>query len=251
MAEKPATVFEYFDPTKAPAQSILIGSTRINRQDLMGQGKVQDVISIQPIYTDQATAFRVFEQLSPQYRKSISQLLKSAGFYRGKVTSEATQQLRESYFTALDALSSENQQRLQAFGPEGQQQIDDIETFLQRQAKAGGGTKGPKTYQYAKEFRPEELESTIQEVYQDLLGRGASQEEVAKYSKRITKQAAKPENMAQVTVTPTEGGPTRQTSREAFDPEDFLIKRLAGTDEARARKVYSLYEVFDKFVGRG
>jgi hypothetical protein len=88
-------------------------------------------------------------------------------------------------------------------------------------------------------------------VYQDLLGRGASQEEVAKYSKRITKQAAKPENMAQVTVTPSEGGPTRQTTREAFDPEDFLIKRLAGTDEARARKVYSFYEVFDKFVGRG
>lgn len=252
MAEKRREVFEYFDPNKAPeGATYLVGATRVFRQNLTGPGQVEDVIQIQPVYADSASAFRVFEQFSPQYRKSIAQLLKSAGYYRGPVTSEATVGLRESYLNAIEALSSENAQKIQAFGPEGQQQIDDVETFLKRQSKAGTGTGGPKTYIYQKEYRPEELEDTIQEVYRDLLGRGANAEEVAKYSKRLTKQAAKPENMQQQVVTRTAEGVTKQTTREGFDPEDFLIKKLAGTDEARARKVYSFYEAFDKFVGRG
>lgn len=252
MAEKRREVFEYFDPNKAPeGATYLVGATRVFRQNLTGPGQVEDVIQIQPVYADAASAFRVFEQFSPQYRKSIAQLLKSAGYYRGPVTSEATVSLRESYLNAVEALSSENAQRIQAFGPEGQQQISDIETFLTRQSKAGAGDKGPQTYVYEKQYRPEELEDTIQEVYVDLLGRGATKDEVAKYSKKLTKQAAKPENMGQQVVTRTGEGLVKQTTREGFDPEDFLIKKLAGTDEARARKVYSFYEVFDKFVGRG
>jgi hypothetical protein len=251
MAELRKEVFEYFDPARGPADAILIGSTKVRRQNLTGPGQVQDVISIQPVYASEADSFRIFEQFEPNYRKSLAQKLKSAGYYRGPITGEATRDLREAYLTAQSEVAAENQQRLTAFGPEGQQDLDNIETFLARQSRGKGGDKGPKTVVYEREYRPEDLENTVQKVFNDLLGRGASAEEVQKYTTRLQKQAAKPENMAQVTSTPFEGGVARQKTREAFDPEDFLIKKLAGTDEARARKVYSLYEAFDKFVGRG
>lgn len=251
MAEQRKEVFEYFDPTKGPADAILIGSTTVRRQNLAGPGQVQDVISIQPVYATDAESFKVFEEFEPNYRKSLAQKLKSSGYYRGPITGESTRDLREAYLNAQSDLNQENTDRLKAFGPEGQQDLDNIETFLTRQSRGAGGSKGPKTVVYEKEYRPEDLEQTVQKVYRDLLGRGASTEEVQKYTTRLQKQAAKPENMAQVTSTPFEGGVARQKSREAFDPEDFLIKKLSGTDEARARKVYSLYEAFDSFVGRG
>lgn len=247
MAEQRREVFEYFDPNKAPAEAILIGATKVRRQNLAGPGQVQDVISIQPVYATAADSFRIFEQFEPNYRKALAQKLKSAGYYRGPITGEATRDLREAYLDAQSELNAENTQRLLAFGEEGQQDLDNIETFLTRQSS---GDKGPKTVVYEREYRPEDLEQVIQKVYLALEGRGASVEEVEKYLPVVQKQAAKPENMAQVTTTPFEGGVARQKTREAFDPEDFLIKKLSGTDTARARKVYSLYEAFDNFVGR-
>lgn len=251
MAEQRREVFEYFDPKKAPAEAILIGSTKVRRQSLTGPGQVQDIITIQPVYSTDVESFKIFEQFEPNYRKALAQKLKSAGYYRGPITGEATRDLREAYLNAQSDLGEENRNRLIAFEEEGQQDLDNIETFLTRQSRGRGGDKGPKTVVYEKEYRPEDLEQTVQKVYRDLLGRGASTEEVQKYTTRLQKQAAKPENMAQVTSTPFEGGVARQKTREAFDPEDFLIKKLSGTDEARARKVYSLYEAFDNFVGRG
>jgi hypothetical protein len=251
MAEQRKEVFEYFDPNKGPADAILIGATKVRRQNLTGPGQVQDVISIQPVYATAADSFRIFEQFEPNYRKALAQKLKSAGYYRGPITGEATRDLREAYLDAQSELNAENTQRLLAFGEEGQQDLDNIETFLTRQSRGKGGDKGPKTVVYEKEYRPEDLEQVIQKVYLALEGRGASVEEVEKYLPVVQKQAAKPENMAQVTTTPFEGGVARQKTREAFDPEDFLIKELSGTDTARARKVYSLYEAFDSFVGRG
>lgn len=251
MAEQRREVFEYFDPKKAPAEAILIGATKVRRQNLAGPGQVQDVISIQPVYSTDVESFKIFEQFEPNYRKALAQKLKSAGYYKGPITGEATRDLREAYLNAQSDLGEENRNRLIAFEEEGQQDLDNIETFLTRQSRGKGGDKGPKTVVYEREYRPEDLEQTVQKVYRDLLGRGASTEEVQKYTTRLQKQAAKPENMAQVTSTPFEGGVARQKTREAFDPEDFLIKKLSGTDEARARKVYSLYEAFDNFVGKG
>jgi hypothetical protein len=251
MAELRKEVFEYFDPARGPVDAMLIGSTKVRRQNLTGPGQVQDVISIQPVYATDAESFKVFENFEPNYRKALAQKLKSAGYYRGPITGEATRDLRQAYLTAQADVADENRDRLTAFGTEGQQDLDNVETFLSRQSAGKGGDKGPKTVVYEREYRPEDLENTVQKVFNDLLGRGASAEEIQKYTTRLQKQAGKTENMAQVTTTPFEGGVARQKTREAFDPEDFLIKKLAGTDEARARKVYSLYEAFDKFVGRG
>jgi hypothetical protein len=206
MAEQRKEVFEYFDPNKGPADAILIGATKVRRQNLAGPGQVQDVISIQPVYATAADSFRIFEQFEPNYRKALAQKLKSAGYYRGPITGEATRDLREAYLDAQSELNAENTQRLLAFGEEGQQDLDNIETFLTRQSRGKGGDKGPKTVVYEKEYRPEDLEQVIQKSFILLLkGRGASVEEVEKYLPVVQKQAAKPENMAQVTTTPFEG----------------------------------------------
>jgi hypothetical protein len=116
MAEQRREVFEYFDPNKAPAEAILIGATKVRRQSLTGPGQVQDVISIQPVYATAADSFRIFEQFEPNYRKALAQKLKSAGYYRGPITGEATRDLREAYLDAQSELNAENTQRLLAFG---------------------------------------------------------------------------------------------------------------------------------------
>jgi hypothetical protein len=134
MAEQRKEVFEYFDPNKGPADAILIGATKVRRQNLAGPGQVQDVISIQPVYATNAESFKIFEQFEPNYRKSLAQKLKSAGYYRGPITGEATRDLRVAYLDAQSDLSAENTERLTAFGPEGQQDLDNIETFLTRQS---------------------------------------------------------------------------------------------------------------------
>ena len=126
MAEQRKEVFEYFDPNKGPADAILIGATKVRRQNLAGPGQVQDVISIQPVYATNAESFKIFEQFEPNYRKSLAQKLKSAGYYRGPITGEATRDLRVAYLDAQSDLSAENTERLTAFGPEGQQDLDNI-----------------------------------------------------------------------------------------------------------------------------
>jgi hypothetical protein len=245
-------VFEYFDPEKPPELgAYLVGATKVKRQNLIGPGQVQDVINIQPVYLSSADAFKNFEKFSPQYRKSLSQLLKSAGYYRGEVTGEPTKSLRDSYYIALDLLSKENTERIRAFGPEGQQQIDDIETFLRRQARPKKGPKGPTTEIQEKEYTQQELNEIIQEVYRNELRRDASEEEIVKYSKRITKQASKPENMGRVIRTPTGEGTFKTQFKAGFNPQEFLVEKISGTDEAKANKLYGYYQVFDRFLRQG
>ena len=197
MAEQRKEVFEYFDPNKAPAGAILIGATKVRRQNLTGPGQVQDVISIKPAYATEAESFKIFEQYESSYRKTLAQKLKSAGYYRGPIIGEATRDLREAYFNAQSELSAENSQRLMAFGQEGQQDLDNIETFLIRQAKskkATGAGGGPSTTIQRKISTKLEAQTLIDEIYNDVLGRAPTQAEFDKYFKKLTKrQSDKPQ----------------------------------------------------------
>jgi hypothetical protein len=89
-------------------------------------------------------------------------------------------------------------------------------------------------------------------VFRDLTGSGATQAQIAKYTKNIQKQLADPKNLAQTEYKNMGGGVQRQIVTEAaFDPESFLIEEVSKGDPAKASSVMGFYEVFNKFIGRG
>ena len=179
----------------------------------------------------------------PKATLAISKLLRNAKYYRGKPTSKLTPSL-------LTALQRMEEDRVSIKTYRGD--IPREEFLIEMVGEVGGSGKEKITRQeYQTKYRPEDIESTVQKVFQDLLGRDANKEELAKYTSRISTMAAKPKNMAASEYVDVGAGVQRRIDQPAFDPESYLIKQLAGTDEAKARKVISYYDIFDKFVGRG
>jgi hypothetical protein len=243
MAAQRKEVFEYFDPSKAPGEAILIGATKVPVQKYQGSQLVE-VMTIQPVYATDATSFKVFENFEPNYRKALAQKLKSAGYYRGPITGEATRDLREAYLEAQSELGEENRQRLNAFGEEAQTNLDNIETFLSRQSRGDGG--GPKVRKDVRISDETTARTLINAVLQDALGRGATSEELKKYISSLQKaQQASP----LVTTYGRSGDVQTATVTGGINAEQFLIQEIAGTDEAKANKVFGYYDAFKNALG--
>ena len=204
-----------------------------------------ETIKIEPVYSTEVESFKIFEQFEPNYRKALAQKLKSAGYYRGTITSEATRDLREAYLEAQSELGEENRNRLTAFGEEGQQDLDNIETFLTRQSR-GEGAGGPKIRKDIRISNETEARTLINAVLQDAIGRGATKEELEKYTSALQKaQKASPT----VTTYDRSGDVQTATVTPGINPEQFLIQEIAGTDEAKANKVFGYYDAFKNALG--
>jgi hypothetical protein len=78
-------------------------------------------------------------------------------------------------------------------------------------------------------------QALITAVMQDQVGRGPSKAELKKYT-----QAVQRAQRTAPTTTITTGG---------INEQQFLINEIAGTDEARAQKVKSFYDVFKQAIG--
>jgi hypothetical protein len=131
--------------------------------------------------------------------------------------------------------------------------VDNLETFLSNQITGdGSGDGGFNVIQQQRKYSPDTIEASIDKVFRDLTGAGASKAEIAKYTKNIQKQLADPKNLAQTEYKDMGGGVQRQIVTEAaFDPEAFLIEEVSKGDPAKASSVMGFYEVFNKFIGRG
>lgn len=178
----------------------------------------------------------------PKATLAISKLLRNAKYYRGKPTSKITPAL-------VTALNRMEEDRVSVKTYRGDIPRDAF--LIEMVGEVSGSTKEKITRQeYQTKYRPENLELTIQKVFQDLLGRDASKEELGKYISNISTIAAKPKSMAVSEYVDVAPGVQRRVDQPGFDPEAYLIKQIAGTDEAKARRVISYYDIFDNFVGR-
>jgi hypothetical protein len=244
MAEQRKEIFEYFDPNKAPGEGILIGATRVPIYQYQG-AQLVETIKIEPVYATDANSFKIFENFEPNYRKSLAQKLKSAKYYKGPITGKATRDLREAYLNAQSDLGKENKNRLDAFGPEGQQNLDNIETFLTRQSRSDGDGR-PKIRKDIRISNETEARTLINAVLQDAIGRGATKEELEKYTSALQKaQKASPT----VTTYDRSGDVQTATVTPGINSEQFLIQEIAGTDEAKANKVFGYYDAFKNALG--
>jgi hypothetical protein len=248
--------YEVFDPNKLPKDVYISSGTASNVKKYQGSSLV-NLYSTDIGAPNQNTLLEQFDKFAPDYRKSLAQKLKAAGYYRGDVTGKPSLKLQEAYIKAYEDLDFSNRQRLSVYAGDPNQpynvQLDNIETFLSKQDTGGsGGDGGFNVIQQQRKLSPDSIEASIDKVFRDLTGSGATQAQIAKYTKNIQKQMADPRNLAQTEYKNMGGGVQRQIVTEAaFDPEAFLIEEVSKGDPAKASSVMGFYEVFNKFIGRG
>ena len=243
-----------FDPKKVPTTSIITGGTTSKTKRYQGSTLV-DVVVSEATYADPNQLLADFEGFTPDYRKALSQKLKAAGYYSGDVTGKPTLKLQEAYFNAYEDLNAYTRDKFTRLPGSTQQNIpvDNLETFLSNQiTDDGSGSEKITKIQQQRKLSPDSIEASIDKVFRDLTGSGATQAQIAKYTKNIQAQMAKPENLAQTEYKDMGGGVQRQIVTEAaFDPEAFLIEEVSKGDPAKASSIMGFYEVFNKFIGRG
>ena len=177
---------------------------------------------------------------SPTLVTGYSKLLKSAGYYKGKITDKYTPALQKAFTRA-----EEDRLSISAVRPIGRDE------FLQETVAlggTGGGTGGP-TSGVSKSTRisnTTEATALIQSIIQDTLGRKATAAELKKYTASL--QAAQ---KAAPTVTKYTSAGTSQTSQTTggINEQQYLIDKISGTDEAKANKVLGFYETFMNALG--
>jgi hypothetical protein len=249
-----AETFIPFDPKKVPATSIITGGTTSKTKRYQGSTLV-DVVVSEPTFADPNQLLADFEGFTPDYRKALSQKLKAAGYYRGDVTGKPTLKLQEAYFNAYEDLNAYTRDKFTRLPGAAQQTtpVDNLETFLSNQITGDGSDSDKITkIQQQRNLSPDSIEASIDKVFRDLTGSGATKAQIDKYTKNIQKQMAKPENLAQTEYKNMGGGVQRQiTTEAAFNPEAYLIEEVSKGDPAKASSVMGFYEVFNKFIGRG
>jgi len=180
-------------------------------------------------------------------RKSLSQQLKSAG-YKVPVTGNYNATVREAFLDASRNLSSEISM-LQANDPQrlNTQKID-LTSYLKDIAYTRTGmdsTGGKSATVQTKISTPLEGRELINRVFEDILGRGATKAEFDKYFTQVTKrQKAMP-----ITTTYSGGAKNVVNQTSGPDVEEFLFQKIAGTDEAKSRKVFGFYDIFKQALG--
>jgi hypothetical protein len=171
-------------------------------------------------------------------RLALAQKLKNAG-YNVPVTGKYSSKLLEAYSNASMATALQNQ-NIPGKNFTVNQYLDQ-ETAVRA---AGGDDFGVrKEVRIADELTAKTL---INAVLKDALGRGATKEELKKYTSALQKaQKTSPT----VTTTTKSGDVTSYSTTGGIDETQFLIQQIAGTDEAKANKVFSYYDAFKNAIG--
>lgn len=170
-------------------------------------------------------------------RLQIAQTLKNAG-YRVPVTGKFNDALVTQWNNVTMAAKMQAQSIGQPFDK------NYLNGYLQQQtianAASGGGAQD---FERKTIYDPTQAASVINVVYSNLLGRQATDKELAKYTKIL--QEAQKKNPVKYTNTAGAG----YTATGGLDPQQFLVQQIAGTDEAKAQRVNGFYDVFKKTIG--
>ncbi len=181
-------------------------------------------------------AVTLYEMSEPD-RKILAQRLKNAG-YKVSVSGKYSSALLDAYTNASMKATLQSQMVGQPFT---------VGQYLDQETSAriasGDGPTVRKDIRISDETTARTL---INAVLQDALGRGATREELKKYTSALQKaQQASPT----VTTYSTSGDVTSATATGGINEEQFLIQQIAGTDEAKANKVFGYYDAFKNALG--
>ena len=176
----------------------------------------------------------------PEAIKIFSTQLSRTPYYSGKPVTKLTPKL-------LKAIENWETARLTLAEYRGN--IDRssflVESIGEDGSRGSGGSGGPSTTVQRRISTELEGRTVINKIFEDLLGRGPTKAEFDKYYTQMTaRQKAKPQ------VTTYSGGSTNAiTQTGGPDVEEFLFQKIAGTDEAKSRKVFGFYDIFKQALG--
>ena len=230
---------EEYNPNAVKTSGYITSSTPITTGYDPAAGGVQ--YGVRTSAATPAQLIQQYRKMTPALRKALAQQLKDAGF-RVPVTGRYDTTVRSAFLSASEALSTEianlsqnDPQRLAEVGY-------DLTTFLKDQAQSLGGDGKPKRAEYPTVLSRGDVAELLNSVKQDLTGYGATEDEVDFYYEKLRKKSLKQPTV----VTRTEGG---QTTERGFNPQQFLVEKIAGTDAAKERKVLDAYDAFAQVMG--
>lgn len=186
--------------------------------------------------TSDYTEFLSVVAKSPALITGYSKLLKSAGYYKGKITDKYTPALQKAFTAAEEARLS-----ISAVRPMTR------DAFLEETISLGGigGASGPTTVTSVTKYKPEAAQQLVDSIIQDTLGRKATPAEIKKYSAMLKSIEGK----AASVTTYGKGSNQTQTTMVGLNEQQYLVDQISGTDEGKANKVLGFYETFMNALG--
>jgi hypothetical protein len=228
-------VARYGDEARAYQNQIIPSASTISNTAVSGSEGYQSVGTVA-----NQDAVTLYEMSEPD-RKILAQRLKNAG-YKVSVSGKYSSKLLEAYSDASMETTLQN-----ANLPNNQLTVGQyLDQERDARLAAGIGGDGPSIRKDIRIADETTARTLINAVLQDALGRGATREELKKYTSALQKaQQASPT----VTTYSTTGDVTSATTTGGINEEQFLIQQIAGTDEAKANKVFGYYDAFKNALG--
>lgn len=178
----------------------------------------------------------------PKVKLQVANLLKGAGYYEGKVTTD---------FLRLQDAVVRAEQDLAKIAP--YEPNLDRNTFyaMQRKARreAGGGGEGggPTTYVDRTISSETQAAALIDAIERDFPFLELSAKQRKKYINMLRQEQAKPSSATRTTIS----GDNVQSrvTQGGLDEEQFLIEKISNSDAGRAAKVVQGYDVLTRMLG--
>lgn len=188
--------------------------------------------------TTNPMAIELYNMTADQ-RKQIALALKGAG-WNVPTNGSYSSKLLDAYQTAQQAAQLDAAQLGQAFNSSY------FSNFLMRETAANTATGGDgRTRKETVVSSATQAASLINAVLKDAVGRQATDAEIKKYTAELQKaQRANP-----VTTEYGTGSYPSYTQEGGLDAQQFLIQRIAGTDEAKANNIFNFYNAFKNAIG--
>jgi hypothetical protein len=180
---------------------------------------------------------------NPALITGYSKLLKSAGYYKGKITDKYTPALQKAFTKA-----EEDRLSISTVRPIGRDEF--LQETISLGGVGGGGSGGPKSgvSKATRISSTTEAAALIESIIQDTLGRKATAAELKKYTASL--QAAQKKAPTVTKFTSAGSNQTSQTTG-GINEQQYLVDKISGTDEAKANKVLGFYETFMNALGGG
>lgn len=170
----------------------------------------------------------------------ITQQLKDANLYKGKITGKFDAKLYSALITASQGYKGANL-FAEKFDTARVTPLDYLEQIGMEGAETGTGT-GPKTTVTTYVTSASQTAKLLNAVSEDLLGRKLTKAEQAKYTKLINQQQKK-----QPAVTTTGSGVS--STRGGVDEQQFITEQIGATAEAKTNLATDAYTILMQELG--
>jgi hypothetical protein len=170
----------------------------------------------------------------------ITQQLKDANLYKGKITGKFDAKLYSALITASQGYKGANL-FAEKFDTARVTPLDYLEQIGMEGVEAGTGT-GPKTTVTTYVTSASQTAKLLNAVSEDLLGRKLTKAEQAKYTKLINQQQKK-----QPAVTTTGSGVS--STRGGVDEQQFITEQIGATAEAKTNLATDAYTILMQELG--